>query len=115
MLLEMNISLSQLPCPKYLLSLDSVIRQLDTGRWLRGQIFLTEGSSVNKENPQQMFPVVVVVWISITVLPVKIINPKKEGILDMAQGNVHFQQHAWGYYAFKHFVMCSDDGSLPLV
>ena len=33
----------------------------------------------------------------------------------MAQGNVHFQQHAWGYFAFKHFLRCSDDGSLPLV
>ena len=53
-----------------------------------------------------MFPVGVVVWISITVLPVKIINPK----------NVHFQQrHAWGYFAFKHFLRSSDDGSLPLV
>ena len=33
----------------------------------------------------------------------------------MAQGNVHFQQHAWGYFTFKHFLQCSDDGSLPLV
>ena len=34
----------------------------------------------------------------------------------MAQGNVHFQQrHAWGYFAFKHFLRCSDDGSLPPV
>ena len=40
---------------------------------------------------------------------------EKEGILDMAQGNVHFQQHAWGYFALKHFLQCSDDGSLPLV
>ena len=39
----------------------------------------------------------------------------KEGILDMARGNVHFQQHAWGYFAFKPFLRCSDDGSLPLV
>ena len=124
---------------------------------------LTEGSSVNKENPQQTFPVVVVVWISITVLPVKIINPpkelsfshenalkilklnlnwfdwatlgpwtfdleatapctapasqglEKEGILDMAQGNVHFQQHVWEYFPFKHLLRYSDDGSLPLV
>ena len=33
----------------------------------------------------------------------------------MAQGNVHFQQHAWGYFTLKHFLQCSDDGSLPLV
>ena len=33
----------------------------------------------------------------------------------MAQGNVYFQQHAWAYFAFKHFLRCSDDGSLPLV
>ena len=33
----------------------------------------------------------------------------------MARGNVHFQQHAWGYFAFKPFLRCSDDGSLPLV
>ena len=35
----------------------------------------------------------------------------------MTQGNVHFQQrHAWGYFAFKHFLRSSDDdGSLPLV
>ena len=39
---------------------------------------LLEGGSVNKENPQKMFPVVVVVWISITVLPVEIINPKND-------------------------------------
>ena len=32
-----------------------------------------KGGSVNKENPQQTFPVVVVVWMSIAVLPVKII------------------------------------------
>ena len=32
-----------------------------------------KGGSVNKENRQQTFPVVVVVWISIAVLPVKII------------------------------------------
>ena len=38
----------------------------------------TEGGSVNKENPQQTFPVVVVVWIPIRVLPVKIINPKND-------------------------------------
>ena len=28
------------PCPKYLLSLDAVIRQLDTERWFRGKISL---------------------------------------------------------------------------
>ena len=38
----------------------------------------TEGGSVNKENPQQTFSVVVVVWISITVLPVKIVNLKND-------------------------------------
>ena len=41
--------------------------------------------------------------------------PEKEGILDMARGNVHFQQHAWGYFAFKRLLWCSDDGSLPLL
>ena len=40
---------------------------------------------------------------------------EKEGILDLAQGNVHFQQHAWEYFAFKHLLRCSDDGSLPLI
>ena len=33
----------------------------------------------------------------------------------MAQGNVHFQQHAWGYFAFKLLLRCTDDRSLPLV
>ena len=37
-----------------------------------------KGGSVIKESPQQTFPVVVVVWISIAVLPVKIINPKND-------------------------------------
>ena len=32
---------------------------------------------------------------------------EKEGILDMARGNVYFQQHAWGYFAFKHLLQCS--------
>ena len=41
--------------------------------------------------------------------------PEKEGILDMARGNVHFQQHAWGYFAFKRLLRCSDDRSLPLL
>ena len=41
--------------------------------------------------------------------------PEKEGILDMARGNVHFQQHAWGYFAFKRLLPCNDDRSLPLV
>ena len=27
----------------------------------------------------------------------------------------HFQQHAWGYFAFKRLLPCSDDESLPLV
>ena len=31
-----------------------------------------KGGSVIEENPQQMFPVVVVAWISVAVLPVKI-------------------------------------------
>ena len=33
----------------------------------------------------------------------------------MARGNVHFQQHAWGYFVFKRLLRCSDDRSLPLV
>ena len=37
-----------------------------------------KGGSVIKENPQQAFPVVVVVWISIAVLPVKINNAKND-------------------------------------
>ena len=41
--------------------------------------------------------------------------PEKESILDMARGNVHFQQHAWGYFAFKRLLPCNDDRSLPLV
>ena len=41
--------------------------------------------------------------------------PAKEGILDMARGNVHFEQHGWGYFAFKRLLRCSDDSSLPLV
>ena len=40
---------------------------------------------------------------------------EKEGILDMARGNVYFQWHAWGYFAFKHLLWCSDDRGLPLV
>ena len=41
---------------------------------------------------------------------------EKEGILDpVARGNVHFQQHAWRYFAFKPLLRCSDDRSLPLV
>ena len=31
------------PCPKYLLFADTVIRQLDKGRWLRGQISFDRG------------------------------------------------------------------------
>ena len=41
--------------------------------------------------------------------------PAKEGILDIARGNVHFKQHAWGYFAFKRLLRCSDDRGLPLV
>ena len=37
-----------------------------------------KGGSVIRENPQQTFPVVVVVWISIAVSPVKIIKPKND-------------------------------------
>ena len=37
-----------------------------------------KGDSVIKENPQQAFPVVVVVWISIAVSPVKINNAKND-------------------------------------
>ena len=37
-----------------------------------------KGGSVIKENPQQRFPVVAVVWISIAILPVKIVNPKND-------------------------------------
>ena len=33
----------------------------------------------------------------------------------MARENVHFQQHVWGYFAFKRLLRCSDDRSLPLV
>ena len=33
----------------------------------------------------------------------------------MARGNVHFQQHAWGYFTCKCLLWCSDDRSLPLV
>ena len=33
----------------------------------------------------------------------------------MALGNAHFQQHAWGYFAFKRLLPCRDDESLPLV
>ena len=40
---------------------------------------------------------------------------EKESILDMAWGNVHFQQHAWRYFAFKLLLRCSDGRSLPLV
>ena len=40
---------------------------------------------------------------------------EKEGILDMARGNVYFQWHAWGYFTFKHLLLCSDDTSSPLV
>ena len=40
---------------------------------------------------------------------------EKEGILDMARGNAHFQQHAQGYIAFKRLLCCSDDRNLPLV
>ena len=37
------------------------------------------------------------------------------GLRGWARGNVHFQQHAWRYFAFKRLVWCSDDRSLPLV
>ena len=41
---------------------------------------------------------------------------EKEGILDMAWGNVHFQQQVWGYFAFKICLLqCNDGRSLPLV
>ena len=33
----------------------------------------------------------------------------------MARGNVHFQQHAWGYFPFKRILRFSDDRRLPLV
>ena len=49
-----------------------------TRRWSEVKFPSTEGGSVNKENPQQTFSVVVVVWISITVLPVKIVNLKND-------------------------------------
>ena len=39
----------------------------------------------------------------------------KEGILDMARENAHFQQHEWRYFAFKHLLRYSDDRILPLV
>ena len=34
---------------------------------------------------------------------------EKVGILDMARGNVHFQQYAWGYFPFKRLLRCRDD------
>ena len=40
---------------------------------------------------------------------------KKEGVLDMARGNVHFQQRGRGYFAFKRLLQCSDDIRMPLV
>ena len=49
-----------------------------TRRWSEVKFASTEGGSVKKENPQQAFPVVVVGWISITVLPVKIVNLKND-------------------------------------
>ena len=33
----------------------------------------------------------------------------------MALENACFQQHAWGYFTFKHLLGCSDDRTLPLV
>ena len=33
----------------------------------------------------------------------------------MARGKFHFQQHKWGYFAFKRLLRCSDNRSLPLV
>ena len=33
----------------------------------------------------------------------------------MARGNVHFQQHSWGYFAFKRLPRSSDNRSVPLV
>jgi len=35
--------------------------------------------------------------------------------LDIALENACFQQHAWGYFTFKHLLGCSDDRTLPLV
>ena len=49
-----------------------------TRRWSEVKFPLTKGGSVNKENLQQTFSVVAVVWISTTVLPVKIVNLKND-------------------------------------
>ena len=75
MLLEMNISSSHVQ--------NTFLQTLWYGNWTRGvgsevKFPSTEGGSVKKENPQQTFPVVVVVWISIIVLLVKIIIPKND-------------------------------------
>ena len=79
MLLEMNISSSHVQNTFFLQTLWYGNRTRGVGS--EAKFPSTEvgaGGSVNKENPQLTFPVVVVVWISITVLPVKIINPKND-------------------------------------
>lgn len=53
-----------------------VILEMDTGFWSMVKFLSTEGGSVNKENLQQMFPVVAVVWISMTVFTCLKYNPK---------------------------------------
>ena len=42
-------------------------------------------------------------------------SPGKEGILDMTRENATFQEHAWGYFAFRRLLRCSKDRILPLV
>ena len=62
----------------YLLSPDCDTAYNWTRHWSEVKFPSTEGGSVNKENPQQTLSVVVAVWISIAVLPVKIVNLKKD-------------------------------------
>jgi len=40
---------------------------------------------------------------------------EKECILDMAQQNAHFQQHACSYFVFECLLWCSNDRTMPLV
>ena len=76
MLLKMNISSSHVQNTFFL-------QTLWYGNWTRGvgsevKFPSTEGGSVKKENPQQTFPVVVIVWISTIVLLFKIIIQKND-------------------------------------
>lgn len=53
-----------------------MILEMNTGLWSMVKFLSTEGGSVNIENLQQMFPVVAVVWISMTVFNCLKYNPK---------------------------------------